>query len=107
MILAPSDEAAVAPANYRSEEHIGNLCRAHAKVVASFMDYGSYSLNCEDSDCNEYDEGFFFTCSLLEPTNHTAMGYEVEINVFSNNSNQWIHSFIDALLLNDINPTIL
>ena len=107
MILAPSDETAVAPANYRSQEHIGNLCRAHAKVVACFMDNGTYSLDCSDSDCNEYVEGFLFTLSLLKATNHTAMGYEVKINVISDNSDQWIQSFFDALLLNDMNPTML
>ena len=71
MILAPSDEAAVAPANYRSQEHIGNLCRAHAKVVACFMDNGTYSLDCSDSDCNEYVEGYGRT-GYTGPTGRTG-----------------------------------
>ena len=45
MILAPSDVAAVSPADYRSEEHIGNLCREHATLIAKYMDFGTFSLN--------------------------------------------------------------
>ena len=44
MILAPGDVASVLPANYGSAEHIGNLCRGHAKVLARLMDSGSYFL---------------------------------------------------------------
>ena len=107
MILAPSDVDAVSPANYSSEEHIGNLCREHAKLIAKYMDFGSFSLYCDESDCNQYSDGYLFTCTLLESTNHTATGYEIQINVWSNNSKMWIDSFYDILLENNINPEIL
>ena len=107
MILAPSDVAAVSPADYRSEEHIGNLSREHAKLIAKYMDFGSFSLNCDEFDCNEYSDGFLFSCTLLESTNHTALGYEIQVNVLSNNSKEWIDSFYDVLLQNNVNPVIL
>ena len=46
MILAPADVAPIIPANYESEEHIGNLCKEHAKILARYMDSGSFSLDC-------------------------------------------------------------
>ena len=94
MILASGDVAPVSPANYGSEEHIGNLCREHAKFLARHMDSGSLSLDCTIDACNIYSEGYIFTCTLLEDTNHTASGYAVQINVCSNNSKK-----LDSIIL--------
>lgn len=106
MILAPGDVVPVMPANYGSEEHIGNLCREHAKILARHMDSGSSFLACNIDDCNTYSEGYIFTCTLLEDTNHTASGYAVQINVCTNNSKLWIQSFFDHLSQIDLNPTV-
>lgn len=106
IILAPGDVAPVLPANYGSEEHIGNLCREHAKVLARLMDSGSYFLAYNADDCNIYSEGFVFTCTLLEDTNHTASGYAVQINVCTNNSKLWIQSLFNHLLQNDLNLSV-
>lgn len=106
MILAPDDVAPVSPANFSSEEHIGNLCREHAKILARHMDSGSFSLDCTINDCNVYSEGYFFTCTLLEDTNHNAAGYAVQINVCTNNSNVWIQSLFDEFLQNNLNPSM-
>ena len=106
MILAPADVAPIIPANYESEERIGNLCKEHAKILARYMDSGSFSLDCTKYDCNVYSEGFIFTCTLLENTNHAAFGYAVRINVCTQNSKVWIESIFDDLFKNDLNPTM-
>lgn len=43
MVLAPEDIVAVLPADYRRSEHIGNICKEHAAVLAGYMDFG---FNC-------------------------------------------------------------
>jgi hypothetical protein len=103
-IHAPGDMESIPPANFKTNEHIGNVKRAHAKFLATYMDFGSYSLNCIISDCNQYSEGFVFTCTLLEDTNHTGDGYEVQINICTDNSDEWINSFFDELLRNNLMP---
>lgn len=104
MILAPGDVDPVLPANYDSEEHVGNLCKEHAKILAPYMDSGSFSLNCAKYDCNIFFEGYIFTCTLLEDTNHTALGYAVRINVCTENSKIWIKSIFDDLFKSNLNP---
>jgi hypothetical protein len=105
MIHAPPQEIdSVPPANYKKNEHIGNLSRTHAKFLATYMDFGSYSLNCTISDCNAYSEGFIFTCTLLEDTNHTGDGYRIQINICTDNSDEWVNSFFDVLLRSNLMP---
>ena len=76
-VLAPSEEAAVLPANYLSGEHLCHVSRDVALVLSLFMDTPPMYTN----DLNEYGVDFYFKCVLLEDSNHREDGFRIKIIV--------------------------
>lgn len=96
--LAPSEEAAVLPANYLSGEQLCHVSRDVALVLSLFMDTPPMYIN----DLNEYGVGFYFKCVLLEDSNHREDGFRIKIIVHSVNSDSWTDEIIETLKNNKI-----
>ena len=97
-VLAPSAEAAVAPANFLSGEQLCHVSRDVALVLSFFMDAPPMQSN----DLNEYGVDFYFECVLLEDSNHRKDGFRIEIVVRTVNSNSWTEKFIEILNINKL-----
>lgn len=80
-------------ASYIPGEHIGHISRDTALVISEFMDSNSSLLN----ENNRYGRGFMFACRLKEDTNHTSAGYDIDVVVFTTNSDSWTDLFHDIL----------
>ena len=97
-VLAPSEEAAVLPANYLSGEQLCHVSRDVALVLSLFMDTPPMYIN----DLNKYGVGFYFKCVLLEDSNHREDGFRTKIIVHSVNSDSWTDEIIETLKNNKI-----
>ena len=81
-IIAPADKESVPPSTYALGERISNVSREIALVLASSMDFDDASL----PECNVYNVGLKYQRILVDDSNHRAEGFDVNIVVFSINS---------------------
>lgn len=99
-IVAPTDRESSPPSNYYLGEHVGNISREVASVLASVMDVDDSYLPLN----NVYDAGFKFQCLLLEDSNHTSEGFAIKVIVLSVNKASFTDRMMHLLYSKGLEP---
>ena len=100
-IIAPSDILVRDACNFEASERLGNVSKEAAKVMSTFMD----NMNPALDKSNTYGVDFKFVCVLTENLNHRAVGYTIDILVYSANSDSWTDVMLKILQSEKMGPT--
>ena len=102
-ILAPHAAAVDFAADFVPGERIGNVDRNVAVILSRFMD-DDFDVLLE---CDCYETGFFFTCTLSEDSHHRRDGYQIKILIYSANNDAWCDKMILSLISDGLKPSKL